>query len=170
MNESRAGRFAAILGDHRLMGIYGMAVGAVLIMPSSLLALCATRLPENGILPLLSLHLREHLPMYAGMAVGNVVSIVVASGQDRAGRREWRQGATCFLLMAAGMLTGSLAVAQVPSGWAGALGLPPMTIAMLAGMGVGVLADHLCRSGRGAALRRRVRPRALCAAYEAIVR
>lgn len=170
MNEPSAGRLAAILGDHRLMGIYGMAVGAVLAMPSSLLALCATRLPAQGLLPLLSLHLREHLPMYAGMAAGNLVSIVVASWQDQAGRREWHRGATCFLLMSAGMLAGSLAVAEVPFTWAVALGLPPMTIAMLAGMGVGVAAEHLCRRGRQAAFHRPAGPQLTRAASEAVVR
>jgi hypothetical protein len=35
MNELRSSRFAARLGDHRLMGVPGMALGADFGLPSS---------------------------------------------------------------------------------------------------------------------------------------
>lgn len=162
MRELRTGRFAAILSDHRVMGFPGMAVGAVLCLQSPVLAMCATRPPGSGLVPLVSLHLREHLAMYAGMALGNLVSVVVAASSRSEADAWWREsfrGARCFLLMSMGMMLGSVVVAEMSITWSGALGLTPPMIGMIAGMLLAVVAEHFCQSGSYSIFQSMARPR-----------
>lgn len=132
------------------MGVYGMLVGLMATAQPALLALCATRPPPGSLLALVSTHLREHLAMFVGMALGNLVSISVAARVHRA-EKGWRheiwRGARCFSLMAVGMVVGSMSMGEPGIAVLDALGIPQVSLAMLAGIGIGALAERLCEQG-----------------------
>lgn len=150
MNARRPRELGAVLANHQVMGVYGMLVGLMATAQPALLALCATRPPPGSLLSLVSTHLREHLAMFVGMAIGNLVSIAVASRNHRA-ENGWRQetwrGARCFALMAVGMVVGSMLVGGSGIAVLLALGIPQASLAMLAGIGFGALAERLCEKG-----------------------
>lgn len=150
MNARRPRELPAVLANHQVMGVYGMLVGLMATAQPSLLALCAARLPPAGFVPLISTHLREHLAMFVGMAIGNLVSIAVASRIHRA-EKGWRhetwRGARCFALMAVGMVVGSMLMVGPGIAVPAALGIPQASLAMLAGIGIGALAERVCEQG-----------------------
>lgn len=145
-----------------MMGFPGMVVGAVICLQPQALAMCSTRPPVSGLVPLLSSHLREHLAMYAGMALGNLVSVVVAASSRRGADAWWREsfrGARCFLLMSVGMMLGAMAVAEMSLTGSGTLGLTPPMIGMIAGMLLAVVAEHFCQSESYSIFQSASRPR-----------
>lgn len=146
MNAPRLCDFSPILANHRVMGVYGMVAGWLATTQPSLLALCSSR--PAGFVSLWNAHVREHLAMFIGMALGNMMSIAVASRAQRAQGRwahEAGRGMRCFLLMSFGMVLGTLTVGDMrlalPNG---VLRLPATSSAMLAGLLLGVLADQVC--------------------------
>lgn len=148
MSALRLRDFSPILANHRVMGVYGMVGGWLATLQPSLLALCSTR--PAGFVPALNVHVREHLAMFIGMALGNLVSIAVASRAQRTQARwahEASRGMRCFLLMSFGMVLGTLAIGDMQLVLPGGLLLPAMSSAMLAGMLLGVLAEQVCERG-----------------------
>jgi hypothetical protein len=148
MSALRLSDFSPILANHRVMGVYGMVAGWLATQQPSLLALCTTR--PAGLVPALSVHVREHVAMFIGMALGTLVSIAVASRAQRTQTRwanEASRGMRCFLLMSFGMVLGTLAIGDLQLALPGGLLLPAMSSAMLAGMVLGVLAEQICERG-----------------------
>lgn len=150
MNARLPRELEAVLANHQVMGVYGMLVGLMATAQPALLALCATRPTPGSLLSLAYIHLREHLAMFVGMAIANLVSIAVASRVHR-GEQGWRyetwRGARCFALMAVGMVAGSMLMGGSGIAVFDAPGIPQVSLAMLAGIGIGALAERLCEQG-----------------------
>lgn len=123
-----------------------MAAGGLVCLYAPEQTLCTTRPAAAALGPLLLAQLHEHMPMYIGMALGSLVSLVAAWNQ---GTPAWRlaeslRGVRCFALMSIGMMLGALVVAGAPEPWRDTAMLPPMAIAMLIGMLIALSAEHLC--------------------------
>lgn len=150
MSALRSGDYVSLFAHHPAMGVGGMLAGWLATAQPSLVTLCTTRPLADRLLSTVLLHLREHLAMFIGMALANVVSIAIAVWVQRSAKG-WQQeagrSARCFVLMSIGMVLGCVAVGDGAIALPGALGTSTLLVAMLGGTLLACLAERLCLDG-----------------------
>lgn len=150
MSTLRSSEATSLVASHWAMGVVGMLAGWLFTASPPMLALCTTRPFADRLLPVLSLHVQAHLPMFVGMALANVASILFAAWLQRS-EATWQQeigrGTGCFVIMSIGMLLGCVALGDraiaLPGAW---VSFAPLG-AMLAGTLFACMAVQPCRQG-----------------------
>ena len=146
----RSPRNVWLFADHPAMGAYGMLAGWLATAQPPLVTLCTTRPLADRLLPTVLMHMREHVAMFLGMALANLVSIAIASwvqNSAKGWRQETGRGTRCFVVMSSGMVLGCVAVGEAGIALPGVPGASALLMAMVVGALLACVAERLCRDG-----------------------
>ncbi|MCC2657575.1 MAG: hypothetical protein K0Q76_2683 [Panacagrimonas sp.] len=150
MSALRSTGEVSLFAHHAAMGVYGMVAGWLVTAQPLLPSLCTTRPLADRLLWTVSMHIREHLAMFLGMALANATSVAIVLWAQRS-LKGWRleagRGTRCFVLMSIGMLLGCTTIGDAAVALPGAAGSSALLVAMLAGALVACMADRLCPDG-----------------------
>lgn len=90
MSALRSRDYAALFANHTAMGVYGMLAGWLATAQPSLLTLCTTLPLEGRVLPVVFIHVREHLAMFAGTLFAGLAEPRCEDGLPLARAAAWR--------------------------------------------------------------------------------